>query len=89
MADARADGVPSKVEITRSDNGGEFFGGELGGVCRQHCIKQEFTNADSPKQNGVVERAFGIIQNAGLATWIHAPIIVPHVQLPPTKIPVG
>ena len=24
LADARADGVPSKVEILRSDNGGEF-----------------------------------------------------------------
>ncbi|CAN0450323.1 unnamed protein product, partial [Laminaria digitata] len=64
LADVRADGVPLKVEIVRSDNGGEFFGGELGEVCKQFCIKQEFTNADSPKQNGVVERALGIIQNA-------------------------
>ena len=46
LADARAGGVPSKVEII-SDNGGEFFGGEFGEVCKQHCIKQEFTNADS------------------------------------------
>ena len=50
MADARADGVPSKVEIVRSDNGGEFFGGEFGEVCKQHCIKQEFSNADSPNR---------------------------------------
>ena len=85
MADARADGVPSKVEIVRSDNGGELFDGEFGEVCKQHCIKQEFTNADSPKQNGVVERGLGIIQNAGLAACIQAPIIFPHVQLPPTK----
>ena len=49
------------------------------------CIKQAFTYADSPKQNGVVERALGIIQNAGLAACIQAPIIFPHVQLPPTK----
>ena len=47
MADVRADGVPSEVEIVRSDNGGEFFGSEFGEVCKQHCIKQEFTNADS------------------------------------------
>ncbi|CAN0295766.1 unnamed protein product, partial [Laminaria digitata] len=47
---------PSKVEIVRSDNGGEFFGAEFREVCKQFCIKQEFTNADSPKQNGVVER---------------------------------
>ena len=71
--------------MVRPDNGGEFFGGEFGEVCKQHCIKQEFTNADTPKQNGVVERALGIIQNAGLAAYIQAPIIFPHVQLPPTN----
>ena len=54
QADMRADGVPSKVEIVRSDNGGELFGGDFGEVCKQVCIKQEFTNADSLKQNGVV-----------------------------------
>ena len=53
--------------------------------CKQHCIKQEFTNADSPKQNGVVERAQRIIQNAGHAACIQAPIIFPQVELPPTK----
>ena len=85
MADVRADGVPSEVEIVRSDNGGEFFGSEFGEVCKQHCIKQEFTNADSPNQNGVVERALGIIKKAGLAACIQAPFIFPHIQLPPTK----
>ncbi|CAM9165641.1 unnamed protein product, partial [Laminaria digitata] len=85
LADVRTNGVPSKVEIVRSDNGGEFFGGQFGEVCKQFCIKQEFTNADSPKQNGVVERALGIIQNGGLAACIQAPIIFPLVQLPPTE----
>ena len=61
LADVRADGVPSKVEIVRSDNGWELFGGEFEEVCKQFCIKLEFTNADSPKQSGVVERALGII----------------------------
>ncbi|CAN0366564.1 unnamed protein product, partial [Laminaria digitata] len=76
LADVRADdGVPSKVEIVRSDNGGEFFGGGFGEVSKKFCITQEFTNADSPKQNG----------NAGLAACIYAPIIFPRVQLPPTK----
>ena len=43
LADVRADGVPSKVEIATSDNRGEFYGGEFGEeVCRQYCIKQEF-----------------------------------------------
>ena len=78
LADMRADGVPSKVELVMSDNGGEFFGGEFEQVCKQHCIKQEFTNADSPKHNGVVERALGINQNAGLTACIQARIIFPH-----------
>ena len=85
MADARVDRLPSKVEIVRSDNGGEFVGGEFGEVCKKHCIKQEFTNADNPKKNGVVERALGIILNAGLSACIQAPIIFPYIQLPPTK----
>ena len=54
-------------------------------MCKQYCIKQEFANSDSPKKNGVVERALGIIQNAGLAACIQAPIIFSHIQLPPTK----
>ena len=54
-------------------------------MCKQLFIKQEFTNADSPEQNGVVERALGIIQNAALVACIQAPIIFPLVQLPPTE----
>ena len=85
LADVRADGVLSKVEIVRSDNGGELFDGKFGEVCTRFCIKQEFINADSPKQNGVVERALGIIHNAALAACIQAPIIFPLVQLPSTE----
>ena len=85
LADVRGDGVPSEVERVRSDNGGEFFGGEFGDVCRQYCIKQEFTNAKSPELNGVAERALGIIQNAALAARIQAPILFPHVELPPSE----
>ena len=61
LADVRAGGVPSAVEIVGSDNRGEFLGGDFGYVCRQYCIKQEFTNAKSPELNGVAERAPGII----------------------------
>ena len=32
LEDVRADGMPSEVEIIRSDNGGEFFGGDFGYV---------------------------------------------------------
>ena len=86
LADIRADGVPLEVEMVRSDYGGEFFDGDFGYVCRQYCIKQEFTNAKCPELNGVAERAFGIIQNAVLAARIQAPILFPHVELPPSKI---
>ena len=74
-----ADGVPSKVEIVRSDNGGGVSGGKFGEVCKKRCIKQEPTNVDSPEENDVVERALGVILNAGLAACIRAPIIFPHV----------
>ena len=33
LASVRFDGIPSLVEIVRSDNGGEFFGGEFASVC--------------------------------------------------------
>ena len=52
LADVRADGVPSKVERVRSENG-EFFDGDFGHVCRQNCINQEFTIAKSPELNDV------------------------------------
>ena len=74
-----------KSEGVRSDNGGEFFEGGFGGVCRQYCVKQEFTNAKSPELNGVAERALGIIQNAALAARIQAPILFPHVELPTSE----
>ena len=85
LADIRADGVPSKVENVGSDNGGGIVGGEFGEVCKQFCIKQEFTNADNQKQKGVAERALCIFQNAALSACIQAPIIFHLVQLPPTQ----
>lgn len=66
--------------MARSDNGGELYGDAFGEVCRQFCIEQKFSNTDSPRQNGVVERAPGIIQNAALAAFTQ-------VELPPTKSP--
>ena len=45
LASVRADGIPSLVEIVRSDNGGEFFGGKFASVCNELLIKQEFTPA--------------------------------------------
>ena len=55
LASVRADGLLSLVEIVRSDNGGEFFGGAFESVCNELLIKQEFTPAYSPQFNGVSE----------------------------------
>ena len=48
LPDTRADGVPSKVVIVRSDGVGEFRGKKFRDLCRSRGIKQEFTTADSP-----------------------------------------
>ncbi|CAB1111413.1 unnamed protein product [Ectocarpus sp. CCAP 1310/34] len=63
--------------VVRSDNGGEFFEGEFGRVCRKYCIKQEFTPAHSPEYNGVAERALGLIKDAALTSRIQAPTLYP------------
>ena len=60
LASVRADEKPSLVKIVRSDNGGEFFGGEFESLCNELLIKQEFTPAYSPQYNGVAERGLGI-----------------------------
>ena len=49
LAEVWADGTPSAVMAFRSDNKGEFFGGDSRKLCRKRGIKQEFTPADSPK----------------------------------------
>ena len=67
LAEVRADGTPSTVMCVRSDNGGEFFGGEFGTLCRKRGIKQEFTPADSPKYNDVPERTLALISDTVLA----------------------
>ena len=54
-------------------------------MCKQYCIKQEFSNANSPKQNGAAGRALGIVQNTAHAACFQAPIIFRLVQLPPTE----
>ena len=84
LASVRADGLPSLVEIVRSDNGGEFFGGEFESVCNELLIKQEFTPAYSPQFNGVAERGLGMIETAAMAARIQAKVLFGHVQLPET-----
>ena len=59
LASVRADGIPSLVDIVRSDNGGEFFGGEFASVCNELLIKQEFTPVFSPLRSDNGGEFFG------------------------------
>ncbi|CAB1111679.1 unnamed protein product [Ectocarpus sp. CCAP 1310/34] len=84
LVGVRADGIPSLVEIVRSDNGGECFGGDFTSVCNELLIKQEFTPAYSPQYNGVAERGLGLIEAAAMAARIQAKVLFGHVQLSKT-----
>ena len=77
LAEVRADGTPSAVMCVRSDSGGNVFGGEHGTLCRKRGIKEEFTPADSPKYNGVAERALALINDTALAARIQARVLYP------------
>ena len=78
LAEVRPDGTPSAVMAVRSDNGREFFSGAFGELCRKRGIKQEFTPADSPKYNGIAERALGMINDAAVAARIQATELYPN-----------
>nr|GEX22337.1 ribonuclease H-like domain-containing protein [Tanacetum cinerariifolium] len=45
-----------KVKIIRCDNGGEFRNKEMNDFCSQKGIKREFSNARTPRKNGVAKR---------------------------------
>ena len=64
--------APRKVEVVRSDGGGEFLKGAFGALCTTEKTRQEFTTADSPQYNGVAERQIAIIEAGGLAARIQA-----------------
>ena len=85
LSDTRADDVSSQVVTVRSDGRGEFCGGKFGDLCRPRCIERKFTTADSPKFNGVVERALGLIETVAMAGRIQARELFPGVQLPTTE----
>ena len=58
------------VEIVRSNNGGEFFGGEFASVCNELLIKQAYNR----QYNGVAERGLGMIETAAMAVRIQAKV---------------
>ena len=45
-----------KINILRSDNGGEFTSNEFNEFCKEVGIKRELTIPYNPQQNGVVEK---------------------------------
>ena len=57
--------APRKVEVVRSNGGGEFSKGAFGAPCTTEKARQEFTTADSPQYNGVAERQIAIIGPCG------------------------
>jgi hypothetical protein len=46
----------SRIEVLRSDRGGEFLAKVFAGVCEQAGIRRQLTAPFTPQQNGVVER---------------------------------
>lgn len=49
-------GNRGKVEILRSDNGGEYKSNSFFTFCAEKCIAQHFTCPYTPEQNGVAQR---------------------------------
>ena len=74
--------APRKVEVVRSDGGGESSKGPFGALCTTEKIRQKLTKADSPQYNGVAERQIAIIEAAGLAARIQAAVKYPNEVCP-------
>ena len=74
--------APCKVEVVRSDGGGESSKGVFGALCTTEKIRQEFTTADSPQYNGVAERQTAIIEAASLAARIQTVAKYPNENFP-------
>ncbi|CAB1119814.1 unnamed protein product [Ectocarpus sp. CCAP 1310/34] len=82
LADYRAETVPCEVFVARTDGGGEFQG-QFAEVCRRSGIKQEFTPPNTPKYNGVAERALGLLADSALASRIQAKEMFPDAPVSP------
>ena len=84
LAEVQADGPKSAAMAVRLDNGGYFFRGNFGKLCRKRGIKLEVTAADSPKYNGVAEQALALINDTALAAHIQAPVLYPGAPASPS-----
>ena len=60
------------VKVIRSDGGGEFEGKEFKAACQQLGIKQEFTSAHTPQQNGIAEAFIRTIVQKGSSMLQHS-----------------
>lgn len=85
LADVRAHGTPSAVELVRSDGRGEFERNyaELSGI---HSIKYECIIGNSPEFNGIAVRALGLIDATARAVIFQARELYPHAQLPSMEL---
>jgi transposase InsO family protein len=51
-----------RLNIVRSDRGGEFMSRDFKEFCDEHGIKREYTIPKTPQQSGVVERQNKTVQ---------------------------
>nr|GEZ62291.1 hypothetical protein [Tanacetum cinerariifolium] len=66
-----------KVKIIRCNNGGEFRNKEMNDFCSKKGIKREFSNAKTPKQNGVAKRRNRSLIEAARTMLADARLFVP------------
>ncbi|GJW12154.1 zinc finger, CCHC-type containing protein [Tanacetum coccineum] len=84
-----------KIQILRSDRGGEYFSTEFSSYCESHGLIHQRTAPYTPQQNGVAERKNRVLQdmiNAMLVSanlpknlWGEALLTACHVPLPNTS----
>jgi len=61
-----------KIQILRSDNGGEYLNRTLKAFCDEHGVVQQTTCPDTPQQNGVAERKNRILLEITRALMIES-----------------
>ena len=66
-------GVPPIVGCLRSDNGTEFIKPEFVAMLNQRGIHREYTPADSPKHDGVVELLVAMTLALAMASGLQPP----------------